>query len=457
MASRKSKKKNQIKRNTPKSKVSAVGSAARKNKKITKKSARPVSKKSSSPKSVSSLKKRKRSSRGILSSSSRRSRFSGSASIKVVGVGGGGGNALSRMAGFLPRGVELIAVNTDIQDLESCQARKRLYIGKQTTRGLGAGMNPELGRQSAEENREEIAQALSGADIVFLTAGFGGGTGSGALPVIAEVAKELGVLAIAIVTKPFVFEGVQRTQIAQEAIDRLKDRVDTFITIPNDKIFSIINKETSMHKAFLAIDEVLRNAVMGISEIILAPGIINVDFADIKTIVENSGPSIIGVGVATGKERALMAANMAMNSPLLESSLEGARGVLLSISGHRDMKMNEINEIAKLVAENVDPSARIIFGSYYDKKLPKGAIKVTLVATGFGSSFGRNYSLFGDFDIFNKRDTMVDTAVDREQPRLEEGGDVQEEIEEEHAMLVEEKEDESAWDIPAFLRKKKKR
>jgi len=385
----------------------------------------------------------------------------GGAKIKVVGVGGGGGNAISRMTGFLPRGVELIAINTDLQDLEFCQARKRLYIGKNTTRGLGAGMNPELGRQSAEENREEIAQVLVGADIVFLTSGFGGGTGTGALPVVAEIAKEMGIVTIAIVTKPFSFEGAQRAQIAQEGIERLKDRVDTYITIPNDRIFAVIDKDTSLQKSFLAIDEVLRNAVSGISEIILSPGIVNVDFADIKTIVENSGPSIIGVGIGSGKERALAAANGAINSPLLESSLDGARGVLFSISGHKDLKMNEVNEIAKRVSESVDPSARIIFGAYYDRKLPKGQIKVTLIATGFGSAFGRNYSLFGDFEIFGKRDTIEYERGREEQhssPVVADEGPSEEvsPVAGQQDTLVDD-DGEGLWDVPAFLRKKKRK
>lgn len=423
------------------------------------------------------------------------------AKIKVVGVGGAGGNALTRMHEYFPRGVELIAVNTDLQDLQECDARKKIYIGKQITKGLGAGMNPELGKQAAEENRDEIAQALQGADMIFITAGFGGGTGSGAAPIVAEIAQEMGILTVAIVTKPFSFEGTQRSQIAQEALIKLKDRVDTYITISNDKIFSVIDKDTTLRKAFEAIDEVLKNAVLGITELIVSPGIINVDFADVKTIVQNSGTSIIGVGIGSGKDRAVVAARGALNSPLLETIIDGAKGVLFSISGHRDVKMNEINEIAKIISENVDPNARIIFGTYHDRRLNKGSIKVTLIATGFGTSFGKNVSLFGDFEEFS-RPPKADSVEARVSPLIthesvaprkeslfdlpmfakkdehikqtpqthteakkeikkeeiiEEPEDEDEEVEPPtHAFIEEQEDDDSIWDIPAFLRRKKK-
>lgn len=412
------------------------------------------------------------------------------AKIKVIGVGGAGGNALTRMYDYFPRSVDLIAINTDLQDLHECQARKKIYIGKQITKGLGAGMNPELGRQAAEENREDIAKALEGADMIFITAGFGGGTGSGATPVVAEIAQEMGILTVAVVTRPFSFEGTQRTQIAQEALLRLKDRVDTYITIANDKIFSIIDKDTTLRKAFEEIDEVLKNAVLGITELIMSAGIINVDFADIKTIVQNSGPSIIGVGIGSGKDRALVAARSALNSPLLETVIDGAKGVLFSVSGHRDVKMSEVNEIAKTISENVDPNARIIFGTYYDRKINKGQIKVTIIATGFGASFGKNISLFGDFDRFNavrsqdtveervspliahepaaprkeslfdlptfvKKDHDAETPDEELAQRL--GDSEQEEsFEKTHGFEEETEENDDKWEIPAFLRRKKK-
>jgi cell division protein FtsZ len=378
--------------------------------------------------------------------------------IKVVGVGGGGGNAISRMLDYFPKGVDLIAINTDAQDLEYCHAKKKLVIGRQITKGMGAGMNPELGRQAAEESREEIAGVLSGADMIFLTSGFGGGTGSGAVPVIAEIAQEMGILTVAIVTKPFSFEGIQRAQIAQDAILRMKDKVDSFITISNDKIFSVINQDTSLYRAFEAIDEILKNAVLGVTELIISPGIINVDFADVKAIMQNSGAAIIGVGISSGKERSVTAANMALNSPLLESVIDGAKGVLFSVSGHRDMKMSEINEIARMVSENVDLSARIIFGTYYDRKLSRGQIKVTLIATGFGSAYGRNYSLFSDFDSYSKGGSIFQSASEsKKQLSL-----TKKEEKKETNMSIsggqeEDQDREEALDIPAFLRKKGKR
>ncbi len=396
----------------------------------------------------------------------RRSGGDGPARIKVVGIGGAGGNALSRMHDFFPRGVDLIAINTDLQDLQGTQARRRIYIGKQITKGLGAGMNPDIGKQAAEESREEIIKALEGADMVFLTAGFGGGTGSGATPVIAEIAQEMGILTIAVVTKPFSFEGTQRSQIAQEALLRLKDRVDTYITISNDKIFSVIDKDTTLKKAFESIDEVLKHAVVGVTELIMSPGIINVDFADIKTIVQNSGSSIIGVGVGSGKDRASAAAHAALASPLLESVIDGAHGVLFSISGQRDLKMSEIHEIARLISENVDPSARIIFGTYHDRKLNKGSVKVTLIATGFGASFGKNMSLFDDFESFSRTPTkstlpsmqsLEESSYAREQKEEPAPVRMQQEEPQPTQDDAPQEESEELWDIPAFLRKKGKR
>jgi cell division protein FtsZ len=379
------------------------------------------------------------------------------AKIKVVGVGGGGGNAVSRMHDYFPRQVEVIAVNTDLQDLEYTSARKKIHIGKTLTKGLGTGMNPDIGRQSAEENREEIANALKGADLVFITAGFGGGTGTGATPVVAEVAKELGLLTVAIVTKPFTFEGAQRAQIAQEGILKLRDKVDTLITIPNDRIFSLISKDTSLFRAFEEIDEVLKNSVLGITEMITSPGIVNVDFADVRAIMQDAGSAIIGIGRGTGQERSINAANMAVNSPLLESSIEGARGILFSISGHRDLKMTEINDIAKLISESADPSAKIIFGTYYDRKLKKGQIKVTLVATGFdGAINGKNNVLLPG--IFNNRNDLP--LIDDDVPKVfgeenDSGGQKKKKPDEPKKDKAEKKEEE-VWDIPTFLRKKKK-
>lgn len=376
-------------------------------------------------------------------------RASAGVKIKIIGVGGAGGNAVSRMHDFFPRGVETIAINTDTQDLEYCRARKKICIGRQVTKGLGAGMNVDIGRQAAEESRDEITEAISGADLIFVAAGFGGGTGTAVTPFIGEIAQEMGILSVAVVTRPFSFEGAQRAQIAQDGMLKLKDRVDTFVSISNDKIFSIINKDTSLHRAFESIDEVLKNAVVGIVELITSPGIVNVDFADIRTVIQNSGPSIAGVGIASGKERALMAAGTALNSPLLETSIDGAKGVLFSVSGHKDLKMSEVNDVAKLISENVDPLARIIFGTYYDRRLSKGQLKVTLIATGFGSAFGKNVSLFSDFEVFSRGGSVEEASVKKsasESKKAEKDSVKKEDIELPHES--------ETWDIPAFLRKK---
>lgn len=399
------------------------------------------------------------------------------AKIRVVGVGGAGSNAVSRMFDDLPRGVDLISINTDLQDLNHTKAKKRIQIGKSVTRGLGTGMNPDLGRQAAEENRAEIADALSGADLIFITAGFGGGSGTGASPIIAEVAQELGILTIAVVTKPFGFEGVKRMQIAEEGLSRIKDRVDTLITIPNDRIFSMVDKDTPLIKAFEVIDDVLKNSVLGITELITIPGTINIDFADVKTIVKDGGSAMIGIGIASGQDRSVAAANLALNSPLLEISIDGAKGVLLSISSNRDLKMNEVNEIAKMIAENVDPSAKIIFGTYHDRKLKKGQLKVTLVATGFNGIFGKNNllpSLFSSGLAKKPSDGIKDVLeTNNNLPPFEvrAGASALNKKEEskssKEATLFPEKipvlpapfheKTEEVWDIPAFLRKKKKK
>ena len=316
-----------------------------------------------------------------------------SANVKVIGIGGGGGNAVARMAKDFYRGVDFIAINTDHQDLDHCEVKTRLYIGKSLTRGLGTGMNPDLGRQAAEENRSEISEAVKGADLVFLAAGLGGGTGSGATPIVAEAAKQSGALTIAVVTKPFTFEGSQRERIATEALMRLKDKVDAIIVVPNDRIFTVISKDTPIVKAFEAIDEILRNALRGLVEIIAMPGIINVDFADVKNIMQDAGIAIVGVGTASGADRAVKAVTAALHSPLLETSPDGAKAVLLGITGGRDLRMTEVNDAAKIVAQTADPGARIIFGAYYDRNLKPGQLKVTVVAAGFNGN--QNGTLFG--------------------------------------------------------------
>src|SRR5579872_495325 len=309
-----------------------------------------------------------------------------SANVKVIGIGGGGGNAVSRMARNFFRGVDFIAINTDHQDLDYCEVKHRLYIGKNLTKGLGTGMNPDLGRQAAEENRSEIADAVQGADLVFLSAGLGGGTGTGATPIVAEAAKQAGALTIAVVTKPFSFEGSQRERVATEGLMRLKEKVDALIVVPNDRIFTVISKDTPILKAFEAIDDVLRRALKGLVEMIAMPGIINVDFADVKNIMQDAGVAVVGTGLGTGQERAKAAVEAALHSPLVETSPEGAKAILLGISGSRDMKMTEVNDAAKVIAQTADPGARIIFGAYYDRAMKPGQIKVTVVAAGFNSS-----------------------------------------------------------------------
>lgn len=343
--------------------------------------------------------------------------------VKVFGVGGGGGNAITRMAQHLnQRSIELIAINTDMQDLEKCTVRKKVHIGKNLTRGLGTGMNPELGRQAAEENRSEIVEGAKGADLVFITAGLGGGTGSGAAPVVAEIAKEAGALTVAIVTKPFTFEGTQRSRVAEEALMRLRERVDALIVVPNDRVFNVIKKDTPSWRAFEKIDEILRDAIWGITELITTTGMINVDFSDVRTIMKEAGSTIIGVGVASGEKRALEAASQALNSPLLEFSVEGARGVLFGISGGRDLKMTEINDIAKAITATVDPSAKIIFGAYQDRKLKAGSLKVTLIATGFSGTVAKTspellnmVSLFGELETEKEKNKEKEAEKPTEQ------------------------------------------
>ncbi len=305
------------------------------------------------------------------------------AKIKVVGVGGAGGNAVSRMIDSKIKGVEFVVINTDAQALHNSKAAEKVHIGKNLTKGLGAGMNPEIGRQAAEENRDEIQEVLKGADMVFVACGLGGGTGSGAAPIVAETAKELGALTIGIVTKPFTFEGAQRRAIGEEALSNLRDRVDSLITIPNDKLLSIIDKKTSLINAFRIVDDVLRQGVQGISDLITKPGIVNVDFADVRTIMEDSGSALMGIGIASGENRAEEAARAAINSPLLELSIDGAKGVLINISGSADLGMLEINEAANIITESIDPNAKVIFGAVVDDQVHKGDIQITVVATGF--------------------------------------------------------------------------
>ena len=303
--------------------------------------------------------------------------------IKVVGVGGSGSNAVSRMMACKMKGVELIAINTDVQDLKRTRAHKKIRIGKKQTKGLGTGMNPEVGRKSAEEDKEAIRESLKDSNLVFIACGLGGGTGTGASPIIADILKEEGILTVAVVTTPFSFEGNKRFSLAQEGLQKLKSKVDTLISISNDRLFSIIEPKTSVESAFWMCDEVLRQAVSGISDLIVLPGIINIDFADVETILRNSGSAIFGIGKASGEKRAQEASLMALNSPLIDVSCDKAKGVLFSVSGGEDISLTEINEIAQTIKEKVSSDAKIIFGAVQDEKLKKGEIKVTVVVTGF--------------------------------------------------------------------------
>lgn len=302
--------------------------------------------------------------------------------IKVVGVGGSGGNALSRMKRAKIKGVQLLAINTDLQDLRKTRADIKLQIGKKLTQGLGTGMDPEIGRQAALENKNEISQILEGSDMVFITYGVGGGTGSGAGPVIAGIAKKLGALTVAIVTTPFSFEGAARKKVANLSLKKLRGRVDSLISISNDKLLLILDPGVSLLKAFWVCDDILRQAVQGISDLIMLPGIINVNFADIQGIIKNSGTALFGIAKAEGEKRAEMAARLAINSPLLETSCQGAKGVLFNVSGE-DISLSEIDKVAKVITKEINPEAKIIFGAVQNERLKKGQIKVTVIATGF--------------------------------------------------------------------------
>ncbi|KNF09915.1 cell division protein FtsZ [Gottschalkia purinilytica] len=304
------------------------------------------------------------------------------AHIKVIGVGGGGNNAVNRMIENEVKGIEFISINTDKQALHSSKAETKLQIGEKLTRGLGAGANPDVGMKAAEESRNDIMEALQGADMVFITAGMGGGTGTGAAPIVAEVAKELGILTVGVVTKPFIFEGRRRMIHAERGVEELKSRVDTLVTIPNDRLLQVAEKKTSIVDAFKMADDVLRQGIQGISDLIAVPALINLDFADVKTIMYDQGLAHMGIGKASGENRATEAAKQAIHSPLLETSIEGAKGVLLNITGGPNLGLFEVNEAADLIRQSVDPDANIIFGAGVDENL-KDELKITVIATGF--------------------------------------------------------------------------
>jgi len=327
--------------------------------------------------------------------------------IKVIGVGGGGGNAINTMIAAELDGVEFVCGNTDVQALDSNMAPTKLQLGESLTRGLGAGANPETGRKAAEESMQLIADTVTGADMVFVTAGMGGGTGTGAAPVIARIARECGALTVGVVTKPFSFEGKKRRRQAEEGIARLEEAVDTRIIIPNNRLPQVGGTNVSMMDAFKKADDVLLSAVKGISDLMTVPGLINVDFADVKTVMSDAGSAVMGVGRSTGDSRAQQSAEKAISSPLLETSMEGARGVLLSIAGPRDMTLHEVNTAASIISDHSDADANIIFGAVIDDEMPEGQMRVTVIATGLDDGRGRRV-----------RDPLDDYRGDSEAPNV---------------------------------------
>ncbi len=362
------------------------------------------------------------------------------ARIKVIGIGGSGGNAVNHMVNSDVSGVEFIAMNTDAQDLHKSLASKKVHIGKNLTRGLGTGMNPELGKRAAEETIEEIQSITKGADMVFIAGGMGGGTGTGAAPIVAKTSKDQGVLTVAVVTKPFFFEGTQRMRLANEGLSSLQKEVDAIIVIPNDRLLGIIDKDTTCTSAFAMCDEVLRQAVEGISDLITTPGIINVDFADIRAVMQDAGPALMGIGFGSGENRAEMAAKAAINSPLLDVSIEGAKGVLFAIAGGEDMTMHEIQEAAKVITQSIDPDAKVIFGAIKDEKLKKGEIKVTVIASGFSKAILDNINSQVSSAPVHQEKKQTFTDLNNQRSNREEN-------------IAEENANEEWSSVPAFLRR----
>ena len=357
----------------------------------------------------------------------------GTATIKVIGVGGAGNNAVNRMIESGIKGVDFIAVNTDRQALQQSKANTKIQIGEKITRGLGAGANPDIGAQSAEESKSEVAEILRGADMVFVTAGMGGGTGTGAAPIVASIAKEMGILTIGVVTKPFTFEGKKRLSQAERGIESLKGKVDTLIVIPNDKLLQIIDRKTSMAEAFMMADDVLRQGVQGISDLITVTGNINLDFADVKTIMQNTGMAHMGIGVASGENKAEDAAKQAVQSPLLETTIEGARGVIINVTGGPDLGLQEVNTAAELVQRSVDPEANIIFGTVIDESM-NDQIQITVIATGFEDQNENS-------NIGKRADNMVSKTWEKKINSIPSSQDLNN--------------SQNDLDIPSFLRKNK--
>lgn len=364
------------------------------------------------------------------------------AKIKVVGVGGSGGSTVNHMVRSKIRGVEFIAVNTDAQALHHNLAGVKLHVGKTTTRGLGAGMDPETGRKAAEENQNEIREALKGSDMVFVTCGLGGGTGTGASPIVAEIARDSGALTVAVVTKPFGFEGTQRKALADRGLKELTEKVDTIIIIPNDRILEIVDKKMTLRESFAIVNDVLRQGVQGIAELITVPGETNVDFADVKAIMRDAGSALMGIGEGTGENRAVDAAKAAINSPLLELSIEGAKGILFNVIAGPDLKMHELADAAKVITAQADPNAKIIYGTVIDENM-KDTVRVTVIATGFGE----------DGKVPQRTDVSYRPSLFMR--KAEKATAQAAKSNNEKASKEEVAEDESSeLDIPAFIRKK---
>ena len=382
------------------------------------------------------------------------------ARIKVIGIGGSGKNALNHMINSRVKGVEFIAMNTDTQDLHNSQAEKKVHLGKNLTHGLGTGMDPEVGKRAAEETKAEIQDVIKGADMIFIACGMGGGTGTGAAPIVAQAAKEQGILTVAVVTKPFSFEGNQRMKIADIGLAELEKEVDAILIIPNDRLIVISGKDVGFRQAFAMCDEVLKQAVEGISELITTPGIINVDFADIKAVMFDAGSALMGVGIAGGEGRAEKAALSAINSPLLDLSISGARGVLFAISGGDDLTIHEIQDAAKIITESIDKDAKVIFGTIRDEKLKKGEMKVTVIATGFPTDMPKR-SLFQmgqsrgiEQTVTNSTKEEVLQAINKDTSKNSSADYIKKGEKTEDDLFIDDTDDWST--VPAFLRRNKK-
>jgi cell division protein FtsZ len=390
------------------------------------------------------------------------------ARIKVIGVGGSGKNAVNHMIGSKVNGVEFIVMNTDVQDLHKSLADKKINLGKNLTKGLGAGMNPEVGKRAAEETKAEIQDVIKGADLVFIACGMGGGTGTGAAPIVARASKEQGILTVAVVTRPFSFEGAHRMRLAEIGIKELEKEVDAIVIIPNDRLLAISDKETTFKDAFSMCDEVLRQAVEGITDLITTPGIINVDFADIRAIMFDAGSALMGIGRASGENRAEEAALRAINSPLLEISINGAKGVLFSIAGNEDLGIQEVQIAAKIITESIDPDAKVIFGTTRDEKLKKGEIRITVIATGFPTDTPRKSLFQTQTDMTIQKE--VELPEKEKKNKKSEIHNVIEEVDDfipvsknkepieiiDDAFSDDSKDEDDDWSaVPSFLRRKK--